>query len=595
MTVTLAVNLTPPEGAVRHIIHGALAGLTGTILALSITPLMRRLRSRRITLELLFFIALTGTLGASIYSSVTGLGHIYYEVVIVLLAIYRFGQLVTGRQIDSLKDLSRHIPGLDATVRLKDGDGIRRVPIEEIAAGDTVVVAPGETVPVDGRIESGKAYFEEQPHTGEPLPVVRQPGDDVLAGSRLLDGEIELRSRTTGRSREIDRIQAAVSSGPLTRAEKLAQRVLDIFVPFVLAVSLLTLLIRGWWMGQWDLAIFHALAVTIVACPCGLGIAIPLAARRTLFELELLGIRPNTDDFIDRLSRVTHVAFDKTGTLSLSALTLERLERYPGSPPELESWIAAIQRRSTHPVARPFWEIGEPAALENLHIRPIPARGIEARFTADGIPQVLAIGNGDLLEEPPEANSGADLGRRLYILHHGALVASARLTESPRAGIGQTMRELRDLGLGLEILTGDSRVPDEFRNRVDRVQTSLTSPDKRDHLNRRQAEGARYLYVGDGLNDGEAFQVAHASIGLATGGAFAPKAAHAELRTDRLTPLPSAISLARRTRRRMQRLLAMVLIYNGIGILIAAAGLLHPVAAALLMLLSSAPVIATAR
>lgn len=590
MTATLAINLNPPGGLSRIVIHTLLASITLVFLLGSVGPLLRRLTLRRLNLELLFLVALTGTLAASIYSSLTGVGHVYYEVVLVLLAIYRFGRLMTRRQLATLGDLSTQIPGLSGVVRVVDGENTRMVNLDDVMAGDIVLVLPEEVIPVDGKIVDGKAYFEELPHTGEPFPVPKARGAQVLAGARVLDGRVFIENQRNGRQREIDRIEQSVRSASRTRSEKLAQRLLNWFVPLVFMVATGTFLVRGVLLQQWEQAIFDSLAVTIVACPCGLGIAIPLLVRRAHFELGLLGIRPNCDDFLERLSRVTAIGFDKTGTLSFPALRIGKLERLEGAPAQLESWLAAIQLRSTHPVARAFWQIAEPAPLESLQIEPIPACGVRATFKVNGESQVLQIGNHDLIaEEDPGSSRGST--KSIHILQNERPVARAHLVETPRRGTDATLEELRESGLSIEIITGDSQIPTHLRQGVDQAHTSMSSREKRDLITAGELQGTRYLYVGDGLNDGEAFLAAHVSLGLGSGGAFAARTASAELNSNHLNDIPRAIRLARQTRKRLERLMSFVTLYNLIGITIAAAGWLHPVPAALLMLLSSATVI----
>lgn len=588
MTLSLSLNLDPPDEPARTILHALLASLTGIGLIVLGWPVLRSALVPRLGLEHLYLIGLTGAYAASLYSTFSGVGHIYYEVVLILLAIYHLGRFALQHHTGKAADLARHIPGMETPAQVITDDGIQTRPAADVMAGQRVRIAPDGWVPVDGNIVSGQAFIEELAHTGEPFPAARQTGDRVLAGSRVLDGTIDINATSSGSDRELDRLLAACRDTVPSPAENLAQRVLAGFVPAVIVVALGTAVFWSLFMHKPAAALFNALAVTIVACPCALGLAIPIAARKALMRLRLLGLVAQHPDLVERLAAIDAVAFDKTGTLSHPRLGLDALEVGADAPPELGGWLAAIQRRSTHPVARPFWNLSQPAELADLAIEALPARGIEARFTRNGTAHRLRIGNELLLDEStPPAGSTA---RCLYVLLDGKPVAVARLTESPRETALVTLDKLRDLGLRRMLLTGDTACPPVYREALE-IHTALTTADKAKLLATYRDEGLRVLFVGDGLNDTEGLLAAHLGIALRSGSGAAQATAHAMLSHDGLSVLPQAISIARATRRRLVRLLTFSLGYNAIGMTLAATGLLHPVAAALLMLASSATVL----
>lgn len=588
MTFSLALNLDPPDEPVRTILHSGLAVLAGIGLLALGWPILRGALVARLNLEHLYLIGLCGAYAASIYSTVTGVGHIYYEVVLILLAIYHLGRFALRHHTEKAADLARHLPGLESPAHIVTEDGVRKIPAAEVKSGQNVRVDAGSLVPVDGIIASGQAFIEELAHTGEPFPAARAAGDRVLAGSRVLDGTLDITATRDGGDRELDRLLAACRDTIPGPAENLARRVLAWFVPAVVAIALGT---AGFWYFVGNApadALFNALAVTIVACPCALGLAIPIAARKALVHLRLLGLVAQQPDLIERLARIDTIAFDKTGTLSHPRLGLDALETTAAAPPELASWIAAIQRRSTHPVARPFWNLARPAGLEDLAIETLPARGIEARFTHQGTAHRLRIGNELLRPEPPAPQDSGI--RRLHILLDGQSVATARLAESPRETALATLETLREMGLRRILLTGDTACPADYREVLE-IHTALTAAQKAGHLRARQRDGCHVLFVGDGLNDSEGLRAAHLGIALGSGAGAARATAHAMLAHDDLSVLPQAIAIARATRRRLVRLLTFSLGYNAVGMILAATGLLHPVAAALLMLVSSATVL----
>ncbi len=588
MTFSLALNLDPPAEPARTVLHGVLAALTGIGLIFLGWPILRGALVPRLTLEHLYLIGLCGAYTASIYSTATGVGHIYYEVVLILLAIYHLGQFALRHHTEKAADLARHLPGLETPAQLITADGLRNIPAAAVVAGQHVRVDAGGLVPVDGVIASGQAFIEELAHTGEPFPAARQPGDRVLAGARVLDGSLDITATRAGSDRELDRLLAACRDSMPSPAENLARRVLAWFVPAVVLMALGT---AGFWLFVKNApaeALFNALAVTIVACPCALGLAIPIAARKALVRLRLLGLTAQQPDLIERLAVIDTVAFDKTGTLSHPRLGLDALEATAAAPAELASWLAAIQRRSTHPVARPFWNLASPAQLADLTVEILPARGIEARFTHHGVPHRLRVGNERLLAETPAHHDSSS--RCLHVLLDDRCIATARLAESPRETAMATLDALREMGLQRILLTGDTACPAHYRETLE-IHTALTAAQKAELLRARQHDGRRVLFVGDGLNDSEGLRAAHLGIALHSGSGAAGATASAVLAHDDLSVLPKAIQIARTTRRRLVRLLTFSLGYNAIGITLAATGLLHPVAAALLMFASSATVL----
>lgn len=357
MTLSLALNLDPPGEPLRGYLHGILAAITGLGLIFRGWPVLRGAWVPRLTLQPLYLIGLGGGYAASLYASWTGIGHIYYEVVLILLTIH------------AMRD---------------------------------------------------------------------------------------------GRDRELDRLLAACRAADPSPTGHLAQRVLARFVPAVLAVALGTWAYWAWIANDPSAAWFNALAVTIVACPCALGLAVPLASRLALLQLRTAGLLPHQPDVIERLATVDTVAFDKTGTLSHPKLGLETLETRPGAPAALAGWIAAIQRTSSHPVARPFWSLTEPAELAMLEVRALPACGIEAHFDVQGKSHHLRIGNNRVL---PEGGHDAtpDVARRLYVILDGKWVATAHLAEKPREAALAALRAFRSMGFQPILLTGDTACPADYR------------------------------------------------------------------------------------------------------------------------------------
>jgi heavy metal translocating P-type ATPase len=593
MTLSLAINLTPPEGAARTATHGVLIALVLLCAVLLGGPLLRAAwaaaRRGRIVTEQLFLAGMAGAFGASLLSTLRGSGDIYYEVVIVLLAIHALGRLLTERQrASATRTLDAWRETLDRCAVVQPDGSMRHAAARNVRPGEVVRITPGETVPLDGVITAGRAYVLETAHSGEPFPAAREPGGRVLAGSIVLDGPLDLAVTHHAGAREVDRLATAVAalSGEKSRLAQLADRAVRIFLPAVLVLSVLTFL--AWWpAGGWPRALFHALAVLLVACPCALGIALPLAQRLGLQRLAALGVLPRHASLLERLARIHVVAFDKTGTLTALGLEAAALVPHGDAPPELRAMLAAMQRHSTHPVARVFWpwrdELPTGLALEQVTV--LPGRGLRGQFRQGARTHTLDLGNAGVL--PNGADPGSQDQRRLFAVLDGRAAATVTLRESPRHGLALLLTALKRSGIRTAILTGDIALPAELRSPGIEALTGLSAEEKAARIAQWERDGARVLFIGDGLNDTEAMTRATVSLALREGHATAREAADGEWLAPHFDALPVVLRTARQAERTQRRIITFAFGYNAIGIALATAGLLHPVAAALLMLASS--------
>ena len=615
MQFSLGVNLSPVTGSARLWIHGSLALAALVVLALLGGPIFQRswaaAGAGRITLEQLFLLGIAGALGASLYSSFTGIGAVYYEVVGVLVAVYTFGQLLVERQRRMVNtSLLQLTASLHTAVQLTCCGQRRSVSVSELGAGDRVFVAKGHQIPVDGIIAEGSAYVQEIGHTGEPFPVVKSTGDSVLAGSVALDGDLIVVVGNSPGGRELERLnrRLAEALGQGSQWQHEADRWMAWFVPIVLSIAAGTFTF-WFWRADWAQALFNFLAVLLVACPCGLGLGVPIALSSAVRRIALLGIVPTSAELIERLARVKKVIFDKTGTLTEEEIQLECLIGLdPASLVTLSSRLAHVESYCDHPMARPFSALPRQpfqTVDELLSIHTLPGIGIVARLQPKaGSVIELRIGNRRLLR--PEHGPALDeLNRRVskrarpnrevFILENGRLVALALLAEKPRPAAAALVPTLHALGLKVGIMTGDTNLHETrwIETGLD-IRSGLSTAAKASAVRAMEAANELVLFVGDGLNDSEAMASATASLALHSGDATARAVAHGELSGTSLGVLPEAISLARAARRQLRVILGVSLAYNGLGLLLAAAGWLHPIAAAAVMFASSLTVVTLA-
>ncbi len=615
MQFSLGVNLSPVTGSARLWIHGGLALSAFIVLALLGKPIFQRswaaARAGRVTLEQLFLLSIMGAMGASLHSSFTGTGAVYYEVVGVLVAVYTFGQLLVERQQRMVNtSLLQLTASLHTAVQLTCSGERRSVPVSELATEDRVFVAKGQRIPIDGTITEGTAYVQEIAHTGEPFPVVKSTGDQVLAGTMPLDGDLIVIVGNSPRSRELERLdqRLAMALGQASQWQHEADRWMAWFVPIVIAIAVCTF---AFWLRRdgWEQALFNFLAVILVACPCGLGLGVPIALSNALRRITLLGIVPASGELIERLARVQTVIFDKTGTLTEEEIRLECLIGLdPSNLGILSSRLARIEGYCDHPVARPFSALPQQlfqSADDLLSIDTMPGIGIVARLQPKGGSVIeWRIGNRRLLR--PEHSPALDeLNRRvshrarpnreIYIIEDGRLIGLALFAEKPRPAVAALAPRLHALGLKVGIMTGDTnlRKTPWIEPGLD-VQSGLSTAAKGAAVRAMEAANECVLFVGDGLNDSEAMASATASLALHSGDSTARAVAHGELSGASLGILPEAISLARGARRQLRLILGVSLAYNTLGLSLAATGWLHPVAAAGIMFASSLTVITLA-
>ena len=622
MLVGFAVNLTPPEGPIRLLLHAALAGSALLVFAILGGPLLGTAWEcacrRRLTVEWLFLAGILGAFGASVWSSLTGFGAVYYEVVAILLVFYTLGKALTARARQrAMAEASRLRDVFDVCQRMAADGTLQPCRAAEVIVGDRIRVAAGEPIPVDGRVLTGAAFVRETPLTGEPDAVVRREGDRVLAGSWSEDGDLVVEATVVGRDRELDRLVAWVDearetvrsdAGIGSRLRPLVDRITAWFLPAVLVAAVATGLV--WSLrGQWREGLFHGLAVLLVACPCALGLAAPLAWWSALATLASRGVVFRSGDALERLASVNRVVFDKTGTLSEDRQTLvDLVVREDGLPRvHVLALLKAAQAGSTHPIARAFDRIPEPVppGVVRESLRTEPACGIEAVIQDNGRTRCLRMGVRDWVLESATGPDPAEERLRqeircepsdqlINVSVDGRLEGIAVVRERLRESVEETCRQLLRLGCRLSVFTGDrearaARVLPEALGLE--LVGSLTPEQKALRIAEHQAAGEVVLFVGDGVNDTPALRAAAVGMALHSGAGLATATAEVVLWGGQLSEVPRAIEFTRRVEAGIRSNLLFAATYNLLGMTLAATGRIGPISAALLMVGSSTIVV----
>ena len=606
MVFSLALNMTPPPfvSPAYLILHGGLIISALVVMGVLGPPLFvstwEMLKARRISIEGLFTLSLLAAFLGSLAGSISGRGDVFYEVIAIVIAIYTFGRILgershsnLNRECEVLKDRFNR-----AIVRSETGKWVEKN-ISNIPVGELLRVDPGASFAADGVILEGSGYVEETALTGEPLPVIRQPGDKVRAGTWSVDSRFILEVEQTLGGRELDKILDALDSpdGRPSIFQSKANVFISYFLPLVLTISTGTALF--WFLaGTWVDAVLNSMAVLLVACPCALGLATPVAISHGLFRLAQMGLVSRDGALIDTLAQTRQVFFDKTGTLSESSLQV--VDTWAKEPLPIErialiSSIVQAQSSVAHPVARAIsLYLGDNnISIEDQikDLRLIPGSGIEFFLDYGGISKKVLVGDEDLYDSPESMQEvlhklHEKRGKRIFVWYDEELVFCFVLRERLREGVSEVCFDLNGLDIDAKVLTGDSspdiKLPEEIG-----LEVGLTSADKVQYVTDSRADGKFPLFVGDGINDTAAMTAASGSIAMDSGVGLARSAAMAILSADRLTAIPEAIRLSRSIHKRLWGSLLFAALYNLVGVFLAAVGALTPVIAAIIMLISS--------
>ena len=586
-----------PFSPLYWLLHGGLLLSAVAVCLLLGRPLLihtiAAIRQRRISVEALFVLSAFGALAGSLISTFRGSGSVYYEVVSIVLCVYAIGKQIgviqKGRVAEAINSF-RHT--FDVALREERDGQRRRIAVAEVHSGDRILVHPGDPISVDGRIVAGSGYVRETAITGEPAPVRRLVGDYLQAGTWSLDGNFVLEA-SGSRIRAIDGILRVLEAGSqrVSDLQRSADRIMLVFVPFVSLFSVATF--AGWALFSdnsiWD-ALFNAMAVLLVACPCALGLALPTGLWAGLYHLAQRGIAGRNGHLLDALAGSSTFVFDKTGTLGEFELgaQLDHLEPDAHGREWLLAAIASLAAESRHPVSQTLCGLSQTRLpVQSLQVH--PGLGLSARV--DGAQ--IVFGEWQLLlesvlqadeEVPPGAPAG---GKHIHVSVDGRYAGCLILAERLRTDAEATLAELTRFGIRCRILSGD---PTPARDAIGGIpiQGGLTAEAKAEHIRAWERAGERILFIGDGVNDLPAMQASDASLAIDLGSELATEFADGVLLGGRVASLPTAVRHARRLRASLQGNLRFALAYNLIGMGLAAAGLLHPVVAALLMTVSSA-------
>jgi Cu+-exporting ATPase len=551
-------------------------------------------------------------------------GHapVYFEAASMIVALVLLGQILELRARRRTSTAIRELLSLaPPTARLLRNGQETVVPLDEVRVADNLKVVPGDRIPVDGKITSGRSAVDESMITGEPVPVTKGPGDKVIGGTVNQTGAFEMHADRVGADTMLAQIVQMVADAQRSRApiQRVADAVAGWFVPAVVLVAILTFIAWAIWSPvepRLAYALVNAIAVLIIACPCALGLATPMSIMVGVGRGAREGVLIKDAEVLEVMQKVDTLVVDKTGTLTEGRPRVTELvpaEPFTGN--ELLRLAASVEQNSEHPLGRATVAA---AKERNLEISPVAdfdsVTGGGVRGTVDG--RRILIGNAGLLREQGVTDIDAH-ARRTAELQQGGRTVVFVAADNRLAGLlavadpikpstPEAIQALHRLGLRIVMLTGDNEQTARAvagQLGIDEVAAGVKPADKQRCISELRAAGHVVAMAGDGINDAPALAAAHVGIAMGTGTDVAIQSAGVTLVKGDLRGIVRAIQLSRRTMRNIRQNLFFALIYNGLGVPIAAGvlvplfginALLNPMIAAAAMSFSSVSVITNA-
>lgn len=541
---------------------------------------------------------------------------LYFEsaaVVITLVMLGKYLEAVSkGKTSEAIKKLMNLAPKTATVIR--DGSETE-VPVEEVEVGDTVLVRPGSSIPVDGIVTDGVSSVDESMLTGESLPVEKQPDSPVTGGSINGEGLIRFRVTKVGADTALSKIIRLVEDAQSKKAPiaKLADIVSGYFVPVVIGIALLTAIAWALAGKEFNFVLTSFVSVMVIACPCALGLATPTAIMVGTGKGAELGVLIKGGEALETAHKIDTVVLDKTGTITEGKPELTDVKIYTSmSEKELLLLGASAERGSEHPIARAIVEGAEKRGITLLEpetFKAVPGRGIDAlvqsKHVLAGNIKLMIENNIDASAAERDAVKLAAGGRTLmYLAVDGVLAGLMAAADTVKPTSREAIQKLKNYGIEVVMITGDnastaSAIAKEVG--IDRVLSDVLPQDKAGEVQKLQQSGRKVAMVGDGINDAPALVQADVGMAIGTGTDVAVESADIVLMRGDLNEVPAAIGLSRATIRNIKQNLFWAFVYNLAGIPLAAGvfylfggPLLDPIFAGAAMALSSVSVVSNA-
>lgn len=534
----------------------------------------------------------------------------YYEVSSILITLVLLGKLfellAKGRTSEAIKKLM----GLQAKTALvvRDGQEIS-IPVEEVVAGDIVLVKPGDKVPVDGEVIEGSSAVDESMLTGESIPVDKRVGDLVIGATINKNGMLRVKATKVGKDTALAQIIKVVEEAQGSKApiQRVADVISGIFVPIVVGIAVVVSLF--WYFlispGEFATALEIGIAILVIACPCALGLATPTSIMAGSGRAAELGVLFKGGEHLEGTHKINAIILDKTGTVTKGKPELTDVVNETGDEASFLRWVGAAEKNSEHPLAEAIVNGIKAKGIalpDTEEFEAIPGFGIravvEGKEILAGTRKLMA--KFDVSAEPAlhKMEAFEQDGKTAMLIaidrqYAGLIAVADTIKETSKDAVAR----LKKMGIDVIMITGDNKRTAEAIAKqvgIDHVLAEVLPEGKAEEVKKLQAQGKKVAMVGDGINDAPALAMADIGMAVGTGTDVAMEAADVTLMRGDLNSIPDAIYMSRKTMRNIRQNLFWALAYNSIGIPIAAIGLLAPWVAGAAMALSSVSVVLNA-
>jgi len=557
----------------------------------------------------------------SIYGTIQILkGHVmyveslYYESAVIVTFFIEIGRYVENKNKDKTKEALQQLMSItpNNAVILRDGQEIT-VTLDEIQKGDILICKPGEKIAVDGEITDGTTHINESFITGESVPVKREKGSKVIAGSINYEGTIKYKAEKIGKESTVSEIVRLVTQATSTKAPiaKIADKISGYFVPVVLVIAVLAFILWLIISKNVATAINIFVSILVVACPCSLGLATPLAIVIASGNASKKGILVKTSETLENAHKVKTICFDKTGTLTKGELSISKIYNYSNiEENEILRKVASIEKKSEHPIARAILKKAQEEKIELEEIKEfkaIPGFGVEG-ITKKG--EKYLIGNKKLMvennikisneqDEKDLVNQGNSI---LFISLNNELIALIGVKDILKENVVDVIKKLKNRNIDIVMLTGDNEKTADIIAKeigINKVISNVTPKEKSEQIKKLKTNGL-VMMCGDGINDSVSLVTADIGVSVSSGTDIAMDSSQVVLMNDNLEKIDDLIDISRKTIRNIKQNLFWAFFYNicmipiACGILQPLGITMNPMIAAFAMTISSLTVVLNA-
>lgn len=539
---------------------------------------------------------------------------LYYESSAVVIFFIEIGRYIENKNKDKTKEALQQLMTItpNNAVILKDGKEIT-VTLDEIQKGDIVICKPGEKIAVDGEVVEGTTHINESFITGESVPVKREKGSKVIAGSINYEGTIKYKAEKIGKESTVSEIVRLVTQATSTKAPiaKIADTISGYFVPVVLIIAFLAF---GIWMlisKNFATAINIFVSILVVACPCSLGLATPLAIVIASGNASKKGILVKTSETLENAHKVKTICFDKTGTLTKGELSISKLYNYSNiDEKEILKIVASIENKSEHPIARAIVKKAqdEKIKLEEIkEFKAIPGFGVEAIIESGekyliGNKKLMLENNIKIENEKDEQELVSDGNSILFVSSNNKIVALIGVKDILKENVKEVIKKLKQRKINLVMLTGDNEKTAEIIAKeigIEKVISNVTPKEKAEQIKKLKEDGI-VMMCGDGINDSVSLVTADIGVSVSSGTDIAMDSSQVVLMSDNLEKIDDLIDISKKTIRNIKQNLFWAFFYNicmipiACGVLIPFGISMNPMIAAFAMTVSSLTVVLNA-